>query len=118
MSTPPNEAPLLPNKLRNVRALWVVLIIMALLAGCALLFARGSMRLSNDWQSQLSDTLTVQVMLETAEDWEAQTALARESLSSALPGTHIAVLPQARPALCFNLGLEMQPCPIIYPFRD
>jgi len=95
MSTPPNEAPLLPNKLRNVRALWVVLIIMALLAGCALLFARGSMRLSNDWQSQLSDTLTVQVMLETAEDWEAQTALARESLSSALPGTDIAVLPQA-----------------------
>ena len=95
MSTPPNEAPLLPNKLRNVRALWVVLIIMALLAGCALVFSRGSMRLSNDWQSQLSDTLTVQVMLETAEDWEAQTALARESLSSALPGTDIAVLPQA-----------------------
>ena len=95
MSTPPNEAPLLPNKLRNVRALWVVLIIMALLAGCALLFARGSMRLSNDWQSQLSDTLTVQVMLETAEDWEAQTDLARETLDSAMPGADIAVLPQA-----------------------
>jgi len=63
----PQEAPLLPTRLRNARALWVVLIIMALLAGCALLFARGSMRLSGDWQSQLSNTLTVQVILESAE---------------------------------------------------
>ena len=92
---PPNEASLLPHKLRNVRSLWVVLIIMALLAGCALLFARGSMRLSNDWQAQLSDTLTVQVMLDTTEAWEQQTDLARETLGSALPGADIAVLPQA-----------------------
>ena len=66
MGHAPQEAPLLPGRLRNARALWVVLIIMALLAGCALLFARGSMRLSADWQSQLSDTLTVQVMLDEA----------------------------------------------------
>ena len=92
---PPNEASLLPHKLRNVRSLWVVLIIMALLAGCALLFARGSLRLSNDWQAQLSDTLTVQVMLDTTEAWEQQTDLARETLGSALPGADIAVLPQA-----------------------
>jgi len=91
----PNEAPLLPNRLRNVRALWVVLIIMALLAGCALLFARGSMRLSNDWQSQLSDTLTIQVMLEDTEAWEEQTDLARETLSGALPEANISILPQA-----------------------
>jgi len=63
----PQEAALLPRRLRNARALWIVLIIMAMLAGCALLFARGSMRLSGDWQSQLTDTLTVQIMLENSD---------------------------------------------------
>ena len=92
--SPPQEALLLPRKLRNARALWVVLIIMALLAGCALLFARGSMRLSGDWQSQLSNTLTVQIMLENAEDWTEQTNLARSALATALPGVDIDVLPQ------------------------
>lgn len=91
----PQEAPLLPSKLRNARALWVVLIIMAMLAGCALLFARGSMRLSGDWQSQLSDTLTVQVLLEDTEAWAEQTGLARRVLAEALPGVDIEVLPQA-----------------------
>lgn len=91
----PPEAALLPKKLRNARALWIVLIIMALLAGCALLFARGSMRLSGDWQSQLSDTLTVQIMLESADDWAVQTETARSALAAALPGTDIDVLPQS-----------------------
>ena len=91
----PQEAPLLPGKLRNARALWVVLIIMALLAGCALLFARGSMRLSGNWQSQLSDTLTVQVMLDDAAAWEEQTTLARDTLGPVFPGADIAVLPQS-----------------------
>lgn len=91
----PQEAPLLPGKLRNARALWLVLIIMALLAGCALLFARGSMRLSGDWQSQLSDTLTVQVMLDNNSAWEQETATARETLTNAFPGADIAVLPQS-----------------------
>lgn len=93
-SSAPPEAPLLPSKLRNARALWVVLIIMAMLAGCALLFARGSMRLSGDWQAQLSDTLTVQVMLENSADWEAQTKLAREVLVNALPGADIELVSQ------------------------
>lgn len=95
MSIAPDEAPLLPGKLRNVRALWVVLIIMALLAGCALLFARGSMRLSGDWQSQLSDTLTVQVMLDSSNDWDEQTALARTTLNTVFPGADIAIVPKA-----------------------
>ena len=94
-STAPQEAPLLPSKLRNARALWAVLIIMAMLAGCALLFARGSMRLSGDWQSQLSNTLTVQVMLDSSDAWAAQTDLARSTLANALPGADINVLPQA-----------------------
>jgi len=91
----PQEAPLLPRRLRNAKALWAVLIIMALLAGCALLFARGSMRLSGDWQSQLSNTLTVQIMLENAADWTEQTDIARIALADALPGIDIDVLPQA-----------------------
>lgn len=91
----PQEAPLLPGKLRNARALWLVLIIMALLAGCALLFARGSMRLSGDWQSQLSDTLTVQVMLDDNSAWEQETATASNTLTSVFPGADIAILPQS-----------------------
>jgi len=79
----------------SARALWVVLIIMALLAGCALLFARGSMRLSGDWQSQLSNTLTVQVILESAEAWTEQTDIARHALTEALPGVDVDVLPQS-----------------------
>jgi cell division transport system permease protein len=92
----PHEAPLLPNKLRNVRALWVVLIIMAMLAGCALLFARGSLRLSGEWQSQLSDTMTVQIMLERSEEWAEQTNLAQRTLSAELPGADIDVYSQDR----------------------
>lgn len=94
MTAAPQEARLLPSKLRNARALWVVLIIMALLAGCALLFARGSMRLSGEWQSQLSDTMTVQIMLENADDWSEQTRLAQAALASSLPGADIDVLSQ------------------------
>ena len=90
----PPEAPLLPGGLRNARALWVVLIIMAMLAGCALLFARGSMRLSGDWQSQLSDTLTVQIMLENSEDWPEQTGLARAAIVTAVPGADIELVSQ------------------------
>ncbi len=91
----PPEAPLLPGKLRNVRALWVVLIIMALLAGFALLFARGSLRLSGEWQTQLSDTLTVQVMLDDASVWEQQTKLARDTLGPVFPGADIEIISEA-----------------------
>lgn len=92
---PPSEATLLPSKLRNARALWLVLIIMALLAGCALLFARGSMRLSGDWQTQLSDTLTVQIILDEPNEWEAKTTLTRNTLATVFPGADIAILPKA-----------------------
>jgi len=91
----PPEAALLPSKLRNGRALWVVLIIMALLAGCALLFARGSMRLSGDWQAQLSDTLTVQIMLDDASAWKQDMNLARDTLSPMFPGADIEIVSEA-----------------------
>lgn len=89
------EAPLLPDRVKNTRALWVVLIIMALLAGCALLFARGAMRLSGDWQTQLSETLTVQVLLENQADWEVQTDATRDVLTTLLPGADVAIIPQS-----------------------
>ena len=89
------EAPLLPEKVRNTRALWVVLIIMALLAGCALLFARGAMRLSGDWQTQLSDTMSVQIMLENTSEWETQTQAARSELLGVLVGADVDVISQS-----------------------
>ena len=91
----PRQAALLPVKLRNTRALWLVLIIMALLASLSLLFARGAMRLSSDWQTQLSDTISVQIILDSASDWDAQTEAARIALLDALPGADIEIISQS-----------------------
>ena len=91
----PRQAALLPVKLRNTRALWLVLIIMALLASLSLLFARGAMRLSSDWQTQLSDTISVQIILDSASDWDAQTEAARIALLDALPGADIEIVSQS-----------------------
>ena len=91
----PRQAALLPVKLRNTRALWLVLIIMALLASLSLLFARGAMRLSSDWQTQLSDTISVQIILDNASDWDAQTEAARTALLDALPGADIEIISQS-----------------------
>ena len=91
----PRQAALLPVKLRNTRALWLVLIIMALLASLSLLFARGAMRLSSDWQTQLSDTISVQIILDSASDWDAQTEEARTALLDALPGADIEIVSQS-----------------------
>jgi len=98
METPqtlPRQAALLPVKLRNTRALWLVLIIIALLASLSLLFARGAMRLSSDWQTQLSDTISVQIILENASDWDAQTNAARTALLDAIPGADIEIVSQS-----------------------
>jgi len=95
VNTITSEAPLLPEKLRNTRALWIVLIIMALLAGCALLFARGAMRLSGDWQTQLSDRMSVQIILENSNDWESQTQAARSELLNVMEGVDVEVISQS-----------------------
>ena len=88
-----------------------------LLAGCALLFARGSMRLSGDWQSQLSDTLTVQVMLDrsrqmepTDDSWPARHPHSR------FPRRRHCSCPGSRsPRFACNLGWGMQPFRIALP---
>ena len=59
----PAQQPILLTRGHNVRALLTVLTIMAFLAALALLFSRATLRLSGDWQSQLSNSLTVQVTL-------------------------------------------------------
>lgn len=71
----------------NVRALIIVLAIMAFLAGLALLFSRATLRLSGDWQSELSRSLTVQVTLaplSAENDFETQMELTAQTLRSVL----------------------------------
>lgn len=111
----PQEAQLLPTKLRNARSLWLVLIIMALLAGCALLFARGAMRLSGDWQTQLSDTMTVQVLLDDASQWQTQTDTARTALYSVLPGADIDIVPEQEARELLRPWLGNAPLPETLP---
>jgi cell division transport system permease protein len=89
------EGTLLPARVSNARALWVVLIIMALLAGAAMLFARGAMRLSGDWQEQLGSTLTVQVPLSETAQWQDRMETTRGLLLDALPGADVEIIDQA-----------------------
>lgn len=89
------EAPLLPGRVENARALWVVLIIMALLAGAALLFARGAMRLNGDWQAQLNNVISVQIPLTNAEEWQPRMDTARARLLETLPGADVEIIDQA-----------------------
>ena len=89
------EAPLLPGRVTNARALWVVLVIMALLAGAALLFARGAMRLSGDWQAQLTNVISVQIPLDSADQWEPRMKGARTVLLESLPGADVEIIERA-----------------------
>jgi len=59
ISLPPQQSILL-RKGHNIRTLLIVLAIMAFIAGMALLFSRATLRLSGDWQTQLSQSMTVQ----------------------------------------------------------
>jgi len=58
ISLPPQQSILL-RKGHNIRTLLIVLAIMAFIAGMALLFSRATLRLSGDWQTQLSQSMTV-----------------------------------------------------------
>lgn len=90
-----NEQSLLPERIENARSLLIVLALMALLAGLALLFSRGATRLSADWQSQLSDTVTVQILNNSTETREAQMQAAAELLQNLLPEAEITPLSEA-----------------------
>jgi len=87
---------LLPERMKNARALLSVLIIMAFLASLSLLFARGAARLSSDWRAQLSNSATVQVMIGGAESRGAQMSAAQEILRNVLPKAQITPLSETQ----------------------
>jgi len=83
---------LLPERMKNTRALLCVLIIMAFLAALAMLFARGAGRISSDWRSQLTNSATVQVMINSAENRSTQMEEAQKVLEKLLPNANITPL--------------------------
>jgi len=83
---------LLPERIKNARALLCVIVIMAFLAALALLFARGAWRLSADWRAQLTNSATVQVMISSAENRNGQMQTAQQVLQNLLPNTKISPL--------------------------
>ncbi len=87
---------LLPERMKNARALLCVLIIMALLAALSLLFARSAARLSADWQTQLTNSATVQVMINSSESRAAQMEIAQKTLQNLLPNTRITPLSETQ----------------------
>ena len=76
---------LLPERMENARSLLVVLMLMAFLAGLALLFSRGASHLSSKWQAQLTDTATVQIIHSTADMRETELTAAIDILQPLLP---------------------------------
>lgn len=72
----PNPQPLLPPRPEQGRSLIFVLIVMAFLAGLALLFLRGADRMSERWTAQLSESSTVQILIsdDSRRDIEIQAA--------------------------------------------
>ena len=84
--------PLLPERIENARSLLVVLMLMAFLAGLALLFSRGASRLSDNWRAQLTNTATVQILHASPETRDAQINSALSTLKSLMPTAEIAAL--------------------------
>jgi len=82
----------------NVRGLITVLTIMALLAALALLFSLATLRLSGDWQSQLSNSLTVQITLtplSPENDFDTQMGVASSTLKALIdPAATIDIVEQ------------------------
>lgn len=80
-----NQQPLLPSRPEQGRALLVVLLVMAFLAALALLFARGADRLETRWTAQLSQSSTVQLLISSEAQRDAQMAMTRDILRAAIP---------------------------------
>lgn len=91
----PGLQPLLPRRAENARSLLFVLCTMAFLAGLALLFSRGTTRLSSDWQDQLTHSATVQIIHSTAQTKDAQLQSAMDILGRLLPAKDITPLTDA-----------------------
>ena len=85
----PPAQPLLPSRPEQGRSLILVLIIMAFLAALALLFSRGADRLSERWTAQLSQSSTIQVLLSSEVQRDAELAAAVEILRETLPDASV-----------------------------
>lgn len=87
-----NQQSLLPSRPEQGRALLVVLIVMAFLAALALLFARGADRLSDRWTAQLTQSSTVQLLISSEAQREAQMDATRDILRAAVPNGRLTIL--------------------------
>ena len=85
----PEVYPLLNTRQDNARTLITVLAIMAFIASLALVFALSANRLKTDWQSDLSRSATIQVMLENSEVRDLKIKSALSILETQLPSASI-----------------------------
>ena len=85
----PEVYPLLNARQDNARTLITVLAIMAFIASLALVFALSANRLKTDWQSDLSRSATIQVMLENSEVRDLKIKSALSILETQLPAASI-----------------------------
>jgi len=85
----PEVYPLLNTRQDNARTIITVLAIMAFIASLALVFALSANRLKTDWQSDLSRSATIQVMLENSEVRDLKIKSALSILETQLPSASI-----------------------------
>jgi len=113
---PPEQA-LLPVREVQGRTLFLTLTIIALLAGLALIFARVTDRMSDNWSADLQGSLTVQLILETEEGRGADIDLAKGIIEATLPDARIRPLSgkEARALLKPWLGNLQLPTDIPIP---
>jgi len=120
---PPEQA-LLPVREAQGRSLFLTLTIIALLAGLALIFARVTDRMSDNWSADLQGSVTVQLVLDDQSTREADIELASQIIKSQLPGARISPLSakEARSLLQPWLGnLELPtdiPIPVLISVKD
>lgn len=93
MSSP---QPLLSAQSDTARSLIIVLSIMAFLATLALLFSLSADRLRKNWQGELGQSATVQIMVDSPELREAKVETALRTLKKSLPEASITPLSQAQ----------------------
>ena len=86
--TPPVQ-PLLNPRQDNGRALVMVLSVIAFLAALSLLFTLSAERLKRSWQSQLTQSATVQLMIETDAARDSKIDSALSILRTKLPQAQI-----------------------------
>ncbi len=85
----PPIQPLLNPRQDNTRALVLVLGVIAFLAALSLLFMLSAERLKRSWQSQLTQSATVQLMIETDAARESKIESALSILRTKLPEAQI-----------------------------